>query len=166
MMKSKKLTYVMVVLTTLIWGMIFYKVYKALSGDDTPVFILEHVPVKGSMVDYAVQKDTARLLLNYRDPFSTKKSELVETQAIQPVEKILRAVSPKAPINWSVIRYSGFVNNPGSKKLIAMISVNGKELMLSEGETGEQVRLVKNLRDSIKVTYQGVTKFITLNRSL
>jgi len=33
---------------------------------------------------------------------------------------------------------------------------------LSEGETKSQVKLLKNLRDSIKVIYEGKTKFISI----
>jgi hypothetical protein len=42
--------------------------------------------------------------------------------------------------------------------------INGKEVMLTEGENAEQVKLIRNLRDSIKISYHGQTKFIKPNR--
>jgi len=50
--------------------------------------------------------------------------------------------------------------NPATKKLIALVSVNGQNITLSEGQTKNEVKLIKNLRDSIKVSFEGKTKFI------
>jgi hypothetical protein len=44
------------------------------------------------------------------------------------------------PFNWDVIRYSGYIKNPGSKKLIAFMKVNGQEAMMSEGETDRAIQ--------------------------
>jgi hypothetical protein len=72
-------------------------------------------------------------------------------------------VGPAKPaMNWSFISYSGYIRNPASKKLIALVSINGQNLTLAEGETKNQVKLLKNLRDSIKISYEGKTKFIVI----
>jgi len=65
-------------------------------------------------------------------------------------------------MNWSFITYSGYIRNPSTKKLVALVSINGQSLTLSEGEIKNQVKLVKNLRDSIKISYEGKTKFISI----
>jgi hypothetical protein len=162
-MKNKKLTYLLGLLVLSVWALIFYKVYKVISNNDESVIAKEHVTVKEVLNDYALKKDTTHLLLNYRDPFSAPKPEPVEIPVSQLVHKPALPTVQKPPVNWGAIKYSGFIHNPGSKKLIAMISINGKELMLSEGETAEQIKLVKNMKDSVKIIYQGNTKFITLN---
>jgi len=164
-MKSKKLVYFLVLLTVTLWGGVFYQIFTRVGSGDEPVLAKEPTPARETLNDYAAHRDTARLLLDYRDPFSAPKSEPVEIPVSHLVHKSVMVAIPKPSINWSVIKYSGFIHNPGSKKLIAMISINGKELMLSEGETADQVKLVRNMKDSVKVTYQGSTKFITLNNN-
>lgn len=159
-MKSKKLTYFLGVLVIVVWGLILYKLFLAVSGDEGPVINNILTPAKESLNDYTIVKDTTRLSLNYRDPFTDKKPEPVEIPVSQLVHK---TPVQKPAINWTMIRYVGFIHNPGSKKIIAMVNINGKEIMMTEGETAEQVKLIKNLKDSIKVSYQGAFKFITLN---
>lgn len=166
-MKNKKFTYFLGVVVAAIWGLIIYKVFKAISGDDTPVVFNEPVRPKGPLTDYAIPKDTTHLLLNYRDPFSAKKAEPVEIPASELIgKKPIKTVPQRPSVNWGTIKYSGFIHNPGSKKLIAILNVNGKEVMLSEGEAAEQVKLIRNMKDSVKVSYQGEIKFIVLSKSL
>jgi hypothetical protein len=74
-------------------------------------------------------------------------------------------VPAKPAMNWSFISYAGYIRNPSSKKLIALVSINGQNITLAEGETKNQVKLMKNLRDSIKISYEGKTKFITIKTS-
>ncbi|WP_345954246.1 hypothetical protein [Mucilaginibacter sp. PAMB04168] len=156
-----------------IWGIIIYKVVAALSGDDDTAFY-PAAPVarqKVALNDYAWSRDTATLTLNYPDPFGADKTipALKDTQQI-PLKKLIQVQTPSARttvrkpvINWNIIRYSGFIRNPHSKKLLALITMNGKSLMLSEGETAGELKLLKNLRDSIKVSYHQQTAFIPVN---
>jgi len=157
------MTYFLSFLVLLVWGLIIYRIFKATGSDEDPLPIAARTESKEALTDYTVPKDTSHLLLNYRDPFSVQKAEPVEIPIDKLISKNVKPVIQKPPVNWSGIRYAGFIHNPGSKKLIAMIDINGRELMLSEGETGDQVKLIKNLKDSVKLTYQGATKFITLN---
>jgi len=114
-------------------------------------------------------RDTNTLRLNYRDPFS---QSIVNKDSVQlPVKQLVHTTNnstftrsvTKAAINWSFIKYSGYIRNPRSKKLIALVTINGKSLMLNEGESAEQVKIIRNLKDSIKVTFNKQTKFITIN---
>ncbi|MBW4890129.1 hypothetical protein KXQ82_10400 [Mucilaginibacter sp. HMF5004] len=164
-MKNKKVTYFLGLLVVAVWGMIIYRVFQAVSAEDNHDFQPRLVEKKEEYNDYEVPKDTTKLLLNYRDPFSEgKQKDTVEI----PINKLVHSTAPhpitqKPALNWGFIRYSGFVYNPGSKRIIAIVSINGKQQMLSEGETADQVKLIKNMKDSIKVLYQGNTKFITMN---
>jgi len=164
-MKNKKVTYILGILVLGVWGMIIYKVIQATGGDDDHGFQTQATYKKEAFNDYEVPKDTTKLLLNYRDPFSEGKQK--DTTEI-PVSKLVhpassRPVIQKPMINWNFIKYAGFIHNPGSKKIIAILSINGKEQLLAEGETAGEVKLIKNMKDSIKVLYQGNIKFITMN---
>ncbi len=81
------------------------------------------------------------------------------------IENHHKSIGPlivKPAINWSFIKYSGYILNPASKKLIALVSINGKNETLSEGDTKDNVHLIKNMRDSIKISFNGKTKFIPI----
>jgi type II secretory pathway component PulC len=162
-MKNKKMTYLLGAAVVIVWAIIIYRVFDASgSGDDSPMEITGK-PQKEAYNDFEVAKDTTRLLLNYRDPFGLVKQK--DTAAVN-VKNDRKSVSPPAKpvVNWGFIKYSGYILNPGSKKTIALISINGKSAMLAEGETIDNVKLLKNMRDSVKVTYNGQVKFIRKNR--
>lgn len=156
------MTYVLMAVVALIWSLIGYRVYSALSsGDDT----IEFKPpkfVKVGFNDYSLTKDTMRLLLNYRDPFGLSvPKDTIKIVKTHPVNHTSRPSAPQ--LNWEFIKYSGYLRNPGTKKLIAFLTINGKNVTITEGETIENVRLLKNLRDSIKISFNGKIKFIPLH---
>lgn len=162
-MKNKKLTYLLGVIVLAIWGMIVYRVFVAVKGNDD-----DHVPTgqvtasREPYNDYSIPRDTTHLLLNYRDPFGLVKFKDT-AELVVKASRISRVVPiPKPAINWTFIQYAGYIRNPGSKKLIALVNINGKNEMLKEGETKEQVKLIKNMRDSIKISYNGQIKCIPI----
>jgi hypothetical protein len=162
--KNKKVTYVLGVAVVLLWGLIIRMVviWANGNGDDNLPITAAKSP-KEPYNDYAIPKDTARLLLNYRDPFGLVKFRDTAQNTVKRANyKTPAGVMAKPAVNWNFIKYSGYIHNRASRKLIALVSINGKNMMLSEGDTKEQVKLIKNMRDSIRVSYNGQTKFITL----
>jgi hypothetical protein len=162
-MKNKKLTYVLGLAVAIVWGLIIYRIIASVNnGNDamnnTPVAI-----TKEPFNDYTVPKDTTHLLLNYRDPFGMVKFKDTVKTVSKHGKDYVKALPVKPVINWGFIKYSGYIRNPNSKKLIAIISIHGKSVELTEGETAENVKLIKNMRDSIKVFFDGKTKFISMH---
>lgn len=160
-MKNKKLTYLLGLIVLVVWGMIIYRVFEAMGDSDDNDSTVVTKSVKEAYNDFSVPKDTTHLLLNYRDPFGLVKQK----DTIRMISR--RATGRKAepaikPMDWGFIRYSGYMLNPGTKKLIALVSINGQNTTLAEGQTQYQVKLMKNLRDSIKISFQGKTKFIAI----
>jgi hypothetical protein len=170
--KNKVTVYLLGTMVALIWGVIIYRIAAAAGKDDSDAVTEHSVQLpKETLDDYAYQPDTTSLMLNYPDPFRQTKPTEVRKDTVQiPVTKLLAsrpvinspAIS-KPALNWNFIRYSGYIANAHGKKLIALVSINGKSLMLGEGELAEQVKLLKNLKDSIKVSYQNHTKFIPVS---
>jgi len=162
-MKNKKFTYLLGFLVLLVWGIIIHRIFSSMGGDEE-----DQVPVavkvnKEPYNDYAVNKDTTRLLLNYKDPFEiARQPDTAKAKSHKLLTTKLLSIVTKPAFNWGFIKYSGYVRNPGSKKLIAVVNINGKAIMMTEGETAEQVKLVKNLQDSIKVNFNGKTTFIKI----
>ncbi|MFI5139272.1 MAG: hypothetical protein ACHQIM_15720 [Sphingobacteriales bacterium] len=162
-MKNKKLTYFLGFVVVMVWGVIIYRIIDASSGGDDPVSVVSNAPQKEAYNDFAVAKDTTHLLLNYRDPFGLiKQKDTLNLAVKKSYHKSVVSMPQKQAINWGFIQYSGYIRNPGSKKLITLLSINGKNEMLSEGESRGSVKLIKNLRDSIKISFNGKTKFIAI----
>jgi len=161
-MKNKKLTYFLIAVVAGVWGLILYRVFSAVgNSDDDPAAAIV-VPKKEAYNDYAIPKDTTKLLLNYRDPFGMVKQKDTATKVARVILPKNIPVTVKPGINWSFITYSGYIRNPSSNKLIALVSINGQNTTMAEGEIRNQVKLLKNLKDSIKVSYAGKTKFIVI----
>jgi len=158
-MKNKKLTYVLGLAVLVVWGMIIYRIFAAVSANDDDSTTTAIAPVKEAFNDFSIPKDTTHLMLNYRDPFGLVAQK--DTARFIARRTNVRTVTPTAKtMDWSFIRYSGYMLNPATKKLIALMSINGQNITLAEGQTKNQVKLIKNLRDSIKISFDGKTKFI------
>lgn len=162
--KHKKLTYLLICVVTAVWGVIIYRLF--FNEEDVaykPGFVAVE-PKKEPYDQYQVNNDTARLRLNYRDPFinttdiepDAKEPDL---SGHRPPVNLNPPVVP-APVDWSTIKYAGYIINPVTKKLVSVIVVNNRERMLAEGEIFEGVKLLKNKRDSILVSWRGKQKYI------
>lgn len=162
-MKNKKLTYFLILVVAGLWGIIIYRVFSAVGNTDDDTQLATLKPIKESFNDYTIPKDTTKLLLNYRDPFGiTKRKDTANRVSNMSKPRPGIAITAKPAINWSFITYSGYIRNPATKRLVALVSINGQNLTLTEGETKNQVKLLKNLRDSIKVSFEGKAKFISM----
>lgn len=154
------MNYLLILLVLTVWGLIIYRIVAKVSDRSRPLNVPQDT-VKEPYDDYALPRDTTSLQSGYRDPFGLVAFKDTSVSKKTPAVHI-RARSSAPGINWEQIRYLGYIRNPGSRKLIAIMHINGKELMMSEGESAEQLLLLKNLRDSIKINYRGQIKFITI----
>jgi len=161
-MKNKKVTYLLGVLVLVVWGVIIYRVFQSAGPGEDDLQPANHPMVKEPYNDYTMAKDTGHLQLNYKDPFLTQKQkDTLEHPVKKSAEKAV-PIKPLPAMNWNFIKYSGYIHNPGSKNLVALLTINGKSVMMSEGETTEQVKLVKNLKDSIQIAFNGKTTYIKM----
>lgn len=156
------MTYLLLCAAAAVWGIIIYRLVSARAGEEDQAEFL-HPPVVHEAYDkYLPKKDTTHLALSYRDPFPGKRMEPEQQQkpaaGTVPVTKPFKPSPP--PVNWSGIRYSGYFVNPKTKRIIAILTVNGKERMIAEGESLEGVKLLKNSLDSILVSWMGEKKYI------
>lgn len=160
--KNKKLTYLLICAVAAVWGIIVYKVlFNEVEADYEPKF--NAVKEAQEPYDqYLAKDDTFKLALNYRDPFLGGVSAIENkgVGAIVPVQANFNPAPPPPPIDWSVIKYSGYIVNPITKKLVAILMINGREQMITEGQTFEGVKLLQNRRDSVLVSWQGKKKYI------
>jgi len=166
MMKSKPITYVLGVVALLVWGLIIYRIIKSTGSDDTASSLPAHKMDSSRFNDYALMPDTQHLVLNYPDPFQSPTLHSLpnlDTSLNKKPIKILKSVP--TPINWSFITYSGYIHSPLNNRIISLVSIHGSRYQLAEGEIGERVKLLQNRKDSIKILYEGKSKYITMNPS-
>lgn len=135
-MKNKKVTYLLLVLSIVLWGIIGWKVYGAFN------YIQPEIPtIKKEVVTN--KKDSITLLLNYRDPFLGKYSSGNIVKDTIPAKRILVAASPTKKIEPVVpqIQYKGIINI--GKVSMAILQKDGKVLTIKAGEEIDGFKLYK-----------------------
>ena len=154
--------YTLIVLVTIVWGTVFFRVFKSWGDDGYPAFEPD-ISAKAEFENYSIT-DTVTLNLNHGDPFRLSNARTaVEKVAESPPPRYAAARAERkrpAPI---LITYSGYIQIPGSRKVLSMLNLKGKGLLIAEGEVAEDVRLLKNLKDSVKVAYKGNISYIALS---
>jgi hypothetical protein len=164
-MKNKATTYVLLLAAFVVWGLLIYRVVQAYAGDETASALYQPPLKKEAYNDYAIKADTSRLKLNYRDPFGLAKTPDTSRKKTGPVVAIAALKRTEPAVDFGFIRYLGFIANPGSKKVISILQLNGASQMLADGESAGEVKLLKNLQDSVKISYHNHTKYIKKSSS-
>lgn len=159
--KNKKLTYLLICAVAVVWGVILYKIFLNRAEDDYTPRTLAAKTKQEPYDQYVSKEDTFKLILNYKDPFlGSAVPDPVVPVSVPAAQVNFIPTVVKPPIDWSIIKYSGYVVNPATKKIVSIVVVRGIERMLSEGEVFQEVKLLKNKRDSILISWQGKQKYI------
>ena len=151
-MKNKTLTYILLIVVALIWYQVFFRVTGNLFSEDEVVVQSNN---QGSFMA-AVERDTFDLQANYRDPFGEAKKVAevpINNQPQPPIKNKPRPAAPKTV--WPPIEYYGMVKRTESKTPLAILKVDGIQLMLRRGEEMfNEITLKEIGRDSIQVLYK------------
>lgn len=166
-MKQKKwITWLLGVLVVGIWGLIMQRVFSGMGDRETPqIKQAERSSDHEKLPE--LQPDTFRLALNYPDPFTGEPSaeKPVGHPVSGPVKTVapaqpLTAVAPAPPDPMEQVSYLGFVQNPESKKRVAILNAGGKEMMMSEGEHAGPLQLIRISGPEITIKYKNKLKQI------
>lgn len=161
-MKDKKtLTYILLAGSLLVWGLVFYKIFGYVGGVDAPLETTKPVTLP-SVVE---KEEEYTLLANYKDPFLgtiaiTLTSRNTDNKTLVKNKKANTIKETEKLIDLSFISYSGIITNPATKRKVALVTVKGKQAMLSEGEAWEDVKFIKNFEDSIQISYLGKIAYV------
>jgi len=155
-LNKKVKLYLLIVVNFLAWGYVVYKIYGALKTKDD--FILENNNFKIRPVN-TVKKYDAVLNLNYPDPFlkdlPLKKTELNQSNSFQnnSIKKnnSTNTSNVKVPEPSQTIipdiKYLGFISNIEKGKQTVFVSINGKSIIVSRGQSVDDV-LFKEISSS------------------
>jgi len=151
------MTYGLIVIVLGIWGSIFYQLFDWTKRPDIPALTEIQQPL--------INKDTVteeiKLLLNYRDPFLERKNRVVVSKSTLPLKKIkIKVEKNKKVVNWPHIIYNGSISNKTANKALALLKINGRELLMKEAEMREGVEVWRIYSDSISLAYMKLSKMI------
>ena len=137
-----------------IWGLIGYQLFTFLNQSEASGY--DAAPGNRKATAGKVEKSYA-LLGNYRDPFLRKKNRRIDLSGSsvqsRKITTNVKLNTPDVAVDWSVISYSGTIENNKSKTKIALISKQGKSAIVKEGESIGGFTVVRIWKDSIKVGY-------------
>jgi len=150
-MKNKYLKYLLITAVAGVWGTILYRVVSAMGDNKSPVVTSMERPM-------AVISETGNrryiLVASYPDPF-LKDMALPVEPVVQQVA-VVPAAPPPPPIDVSFVQYMGMISNVDQpKNKVGLVSVQGKEEMVKEGDVVAEVRIKKILPSEVKVVYKG-----------
>jgi hypothetical protein len=163
-MKNRKAIYILIPAVLLIWALIAYQVSEGLQGG-APTYAGAGVSLADVAPDEA-DTFTYTLMLHYPDPFLGRVGYTNKAvPAIQDVPAAQRSPAinskeekqPQKP-DLSIYKYIGVVEHKSKKDKLALLSVGGRSVMLREGESVEEVKLLKISPDSVKLM-KGVETF-------
>lgn len=139
-MKSKKTTYILLVVTAILWGIIIYRIFSYTKKD----MAVSH---NSSKEDSMLQADTfdMSLKLDYQDPFlPTKKKQEISELEKRPERAISMSVSEPP-----TFKYRGMIRN--KKGVYAMIEVEGIVETISKREPVDGFQILAMNEDSLIV---------------
>lgn len=164
-MKNKSVTYLLIGVVALIWGLVVYRIFNAVyeeEGVSNPT-----VAFRGDREAKLVQDDTFELILDYRDPFLGKmavSSFLGDTPRPKARKKKPSpplSTMPVPALDWSFVAYLGAINGKQPGKEIGMFRLHGNEVMMKAKESRGEITVLKITKDSAYIQYQGVKKGLT-----
>ncbi len=143
-MKSKPVTYMLIAVVLVIWGVILWKVFSP-KDDSAPL-----PPPQKRAETTAPAADT--LLLDYRDPFlgatakkpAAKPAVTTRVAAPPPPE-------PPPPVEHR-LRYMGSISRGGVP--YGLVEINGTLHTIRRGETADGYRLETVWQDSVKLRWK------------
>jgi hypothetical protein len=159
--KNKSMVYLLFLAVAVVWGIVLQKVFFKPEEESFKIDRPNALAENNSYSRYETKTDTFKLVLSYRDPFLNNTRRIVDTNTNETKVHLEPVIAPatKPVATWPDVKYNGRIVNPLSKKAVAIISVNGTERMVEEGQTFKEVKLLKNKRDSILVRWNGLQKY-------
>lgn len=162
-MKNKKVLYLLIPASVLIWGNIVYKIYTSMYGEDAGAIVFESPKIVNSIEEEL--NDTFSIDPNYRDPFlgKTLKNNSASENSTHPVVSTSESFTNKSnsKIQMPTIIYGGLIKNKKSNKQFALIQINGIGNVMKVSDKVGEITLMKIYRDSIQVKYNNQLKFIS-----
>lgn len=153
-MENKYLKYGLIAGAVFVWGAIIVRVFGGLSRPTPPPW---QAP-RQQVIAAQPASDSFVLFADYPDPFLPDPDSITDIAAKStspyPSPAGTPALPPPPPLK-SMIQYIGLIANPQKKVKIAILNINGKEVLLREKGKKDGLLLIKIERDKVIVDYNG-----------
>jgi hypothetical protein len=156
-MKNKKLIYVLLPATILIWGFAFMRIYNYIFPGKPEEIAAQQIN-SDNVQEYIT--DTFSININYRDPFLGKSKQIITKEKPLVQIKQTNIVPVKKDASWPVIHYTGMIKNQKSSKQLAMLQINGTSSIMRAGEVNENVKLNRIFKDSVEIIFEKQKRII------
>ncbi|HKG05290.1 MAG TPA: hypothetical protein VKB19_02475, partial [Pedobacter sp.] len=147
-----------------VWGMVLYRVFASVWADEQNIVSPVNAHLSKKMPLPEVMPDTFELLLNYPDPFTGETPEVIDLnpkgtgKLRQNATANLPQVTPFNPLDH--MKYLGYVADGKGNHRVAIISYQGQERMLKEGDTISRVKIIKIGKNAATASYAGKTRLL------
>ncbi len=160
MQQKKKIIYILLPIVILVWGFVFYQLYGYFFSKPDYTKTEEKTIIN---ID-EIKKDTFSIVADYRDPFLS--NNMVQTGINLVVNKTNGSSKTKkntslTVLKWPLIQFKGMIKNNNSEKRVAIVIVDGKEQIVKEGTTLNELKVIKIEKETITVSFQKEQKTIS-----
>ena len=156
-MKNKKLTYILLPLVIIVWGLVIYRIFFEGKTKPENISAVAKPVIKESSKE---EKSKYKLIANYRDPFlSSIKQSFVKTENNKEKEENNRSSNLRrrrtniSRTRWPEISYGGFIEGDKDQKIIILLSIKNRDYLVQEGDTVDQIFIKAFYNDSLIVVY-------------
>lgn len=134
-----------------IWGLLIYKIVDAFNGGDTPTVNTATAHFKAPT---GVKKDTFSLKPIVSDPFLG--TVYAKERPLSPTATTQRATKNETP--WPNIGYFGIVADRNSPTSVYIVSINGQQFLLKQGDTLQKLKIIKGSEENIFIRFGKETR--------
>jgi type II secretory pathway component PulC len=135
----------------MIWGLLIYKIVDAFSTGDKPMVNTATAHFKAPT---GVQKDTFSLKPIVTDPFLG--TVYAKERTLTQTTNTPRATKNETP--WPSIGYFGIVADRNSPTSVYIVSINGQQFLLKQGDTLQKLKIIKGSEKNIFIRFGKETR--------
>lgn len=151
-LKNKNL-YFLIPLVLIIWGVLVYKFFDSLGGNNNS-HLNENIITSAKSGKVHNEIEDIKLQELKSDPFlniNYKKNGGDRKESIPSIRK--------EKVEWPKIRYLGSIKGQDNKRSIYIITVNGQQILLERGDNHQGIKFIKSAENKLWLAYKGETKF-------
>lgn len=161
-MNNPKIKYLLIVLVSIVWGIIIFRVFnlfKTPSESYNPNLKVNATTQKENNLD------TFSIKANYPDPFLRntyifKDTTNDEANSSALKKTVLSQPKPEIKIVWPNIIFKGTVSNLKGDIVSILIVINGSNYILKKGDIVNDIEIQTITTDSVMMKYRDDVKFI------
>lgn len=161
-MKNKNLTYILLVLALVVWGLIFYRIFSKMDSEDSIKF-RKNSPL---VINEEVSSDVFVIKNDYADPFgsssfsSYNEGEASFHQGGQGAQNLKKKDIVMEPVViWPSVIYQGLIVNAQTKMTRIILNINGAVYLTGVGEKAGIVDVVAAVNDSVQLKYSNSLRY-------